>query len=216
VARRRKVRTSSLSRSETDDGRPAKARATLRSSRTRCWNVAASARRSSRATWWTSSIVTSSPVPWFSSASSTPPSSSRHAVTTAGAWLKVRPPPTTGRVTPVMLRPRWLVGSCSRESIEVAAERRSMRPGVAVSAIVTQARWSAVSATSVSITVLPTPRAPVKIVSRPGAPGPSSRDSANSSRSSSRPTSRGGVAPAVGLNGLRATVRTPLQSLHSL
>lgn len=48
------------------------------------------------------------------------------------------------------------------------------------------------------------------MVSRPGAPGPSSILSEKSSRMSSRPMSSGGRAPAVGLNGLG--IGSPLDS----
>src|SRR5665647_2995043 len=81
---------------------------------------------------------------------------------------------------------------------------------VAVSDTATQPSLRASFATSVSITVLPTPRAPVKIVSRPGAPGPSASESLNSSMASVRPTRSGGVAPAEGLKGFLATM-----SFHS-
>ena len=57
------------------------------------------------------------------------------------------------------------------------------------------------SSIAFSITVFPEPRAPVYSVARPGAPGPSSSASSNSSISASRPASRGGLTPKLGLNG---------------
>ena len=205
--------TSSLSRSETADGRPAIAKAISRSSRIRCCTVAARSRSSSRALRCTSSTLSSRPVPRRASASSRRPSSWRHSATAAGGAPNVTPPPIIGNVTPVSGRPGAVVGSISCRSRVVACCRRPIIPGVAVSARVTHPRRSAWSPASVSMTVLPTPRAPVKIARRAGAPGPSSRDSANSSSTSSRPTSSGGVAPAVGRNGLRATFCTPYELL---
>src|SRR5665648_316753 len=193
LARRRNVRTSSLSRSETAAGRPATARATLRSSRTRCWNVAARSRSSSRACLWTSSTVMSRPVSSASSTSRSRPTCSRHSTTSAGRLETVTPPPITGRVTPVTDRPGAVEGSRSCRWRVTAWVSRSTRPGVAVSDTATQPSLRASFATSVSITVLPTPRAPVKIVSRPGAPGPSARESLNSSNLLCL-SSRGGLA----------------------
>jgi hypothetical protein len=54
---------------------------------------------------------------------------------------------------------------------------------------------------SLNMTVLPMPLEPVMMVKSPGAPEPCWRLYSNSSNSPARPTSSGGVAPAVGLNG---------------
>ena len=57
----------------------------------------------------------------------------------------------------------------------------------------------------------------VEIVNHPGAPGPSARDSLNSSMASVRPTSSGAVAPAEGSNGFfDGMVFTSLQSFNSV
>jgi hypothetical protein len=97
----------------------------------------------------------------------------------------------------------WAARSGVQIARIVACLRRRPSPGVAVSESTNHPCRSARSPTSVSITVLPTPRGSVKSDRRAGDPAPSSSDSPNSSRASSRPTRSGGVDPAVGRNGFR-------------
>ena len=73
---------------------------------------------------------------------------------------------------------------------------------------------SATSPSSVSMTVLPIPRAPVTRVSRSGAPEPSSIDSENRSVAHWRPRSSGGMAPAVGGPAPSAGAHKPCGRAH--
>ena len=73
---------------------------------------------------------------------------------------------------------------------------------------------SATSPSSVSMTVLPIPRAPVTRVSRSGAPEPSSIDSENRSVAHWRPRSSGGMAPAVGGPAPGAGAHKPCGRAH--
>lgn len=75
-------------------------------------------------------------------------------------------------------------------------------PSDAVSLMVCHPRFSAILRNSASITVLPTPLAPVILIKRPGAPDPLSRPSSKSASTISLPMRTGGRCPALGLNGL--------------
>ncbi len=200
-ARRRNVRTSSFRRSCTADGRPATTRATSRSSRTRCWNVAAIWRRSSISLRCTSSMVTSRPLPRSSTGDNSSSRASRNPGERGGGGGANWAPPRRPTVNPVSAR--RFPGARSRVSNARTAERRtrSRSPGVAVSSMVTQPVVRAISVSSASTTVFPTPRAPVTRERRPGAPGPSSSAIRKSSRTASRPMRTGGRAPAVGVKG---------------
>ena len=201
-ARRRKVVMSSLRSSSTALGRPAMSRPIGAPSRMRCCTSADRARSSSRGMACTSSIVSSRPVPCSASHWVSARAFCRQEGSGVGACSSVALPPPSGvlRLKEVN-RERSLPASCDSWRVNSAASR-SMSPSRAVSSTTTQPRSRAESPRAVSMTVFPTPLAPVMSSKSPGAPGPSSRLSRNSSMTRLRPTSNGGVAPAVGLKGL--------------
>ena len=106
---------------------------------------------------------------------------------------------TDGRMVSLSIKPSLVRNSLTS---------RSHKPDDAVSSRTSQPRSRALSPKTVSITVLPVPRAPVINMILPGAPTPLSRPFSKSRITRLRPINSGGSPPAVGLNGFIRLVFT--------
>ena len=193
-ALRRNVMALPFRRSRTPVVMPANTRAMFWSSLIKNCTAVAISRTSSREASWTSSIVTRSPLP-------------QDVISRAARSNKVSKSSEPGFVdlastatgpTPSLSE----LGSkaTSFSSLLLIDSRRSPDADT----LMTSQPWSsAIEASSERSTVFPEPRGPVMRINRPGAPSPFSSPSMKSSMTLSRPTSTGGILPAVGLNGLR-------------
>ena len=205
-ARLKKVSTSSLMTVSTIDGRPANTNATFLFSRIKCWIPIARDRISGKELGWTSSSVINTPCSDSFNRSSRLTMACLMSRTWLSCWNSTEPKPNDAWIpAPGTAKPpegsSYLLMRVSglSSSSWISLLRK---PTSAVSSITYHPRFLAISPRAFSMTVFPTPRAPVTYRSLPGAPTPSSRAIWKSSSSTCLPTSTGGVIPAVGLNGL--------------
>ena len=192
LARRKKVTDLPLRISSTPVVIPAKTSAMFWFSRIMNCTAVAISRMSSLEASWTSSIVTRRPLPRF-----VMPRVAHSRIDSKSSRL------ADPRLASIDTR-----GDCALNTISLKRDflmslrlREARRSPLPETLTTSQPSSSAIEASSESSTVLPEPRGPVMRIRRPGAPSPLARPSRKSSVTFSRPTSTGGILPAVGLNG---------------